>query len=535
MTQQTDVLIIGADPTGLTVAIELARRNVNVRIIEQRNQPSTRSKALVVQARTLECLDILGVAEELIQRGYTSPGIDFSADAQKPLRVNMYGLDTGFPYILILPQAQTEAILERRLNQLGVKVERNSSLTHFLETETGVCATVEYQDCSQTDIEAKYLVGADGSRSTVREGLGLPFEGSPYSWTAFLGDVHMEGHYTEGETEQHSNDRGLASIVPFDDGSHRIVTIDRKYQNQRKKRKLDLKELQESISAILEKPVVLSQPKWLSCWDSGLRLAPRYQVGRVFIAGDAAHTHSPFGGQGMNTGIQDAFNLGWKLAFAVKGELPQTLLNTYDTERYKIGEQNLRTGDFLLRSLLLRQRWLRQMRELIFRIFIPLPFVQRKVAQNLSGLGVSYDTGVGKLAGKRIPDMELMSADRERVRLYQLLRFPGYTLILFINPNQVQSTVKQIDQILNSGDEMLKVHLILNHGLPQLHDFKASTLVDYRGDFETKLGAKTGRIFLVRPDAYIAFDINVLDTSTFEKQLKQWKNAKYLSRMAVTI
>ena len=535
MLKKTDVLVVGAGPTGLTVAIELARRNVKVRIIEQQNQPSTRSKALVVHARTLEFLDILGVAEELIQRGYTSPGIDFSADTKNPLRASMYKLDTRFPYILVLPQAETEAILEHRLNQFGVEVERSSSLTHFQETETGVWATVEYQDCSQAEIEAKYLVGADGSRSTVREELGLPFEGSPYSWTAFLGDVHMEGHHSEGGTEQHSNDRGLAFIVPFDDGSHRIVTIDRKYQNQSKKRQLDLVELQESISAILEKPVYLSQPKWLSRWGSELRLAPRYQIGRVFIAGDAAHTHSPAGGQGMNTGIQDGFNLGWKLAFAVKGELPQSLLNTYDRERHQIGSQILRTSDLLLRSLLLRQRLLRQMRELIFRIFIPLPFVQRKLAENLSGLGISYQTGEGKLAGKRIPDMELMSVKRERVRLYELLRFPGYTLILFISPNQAQSQRKQIEQILENGDEMLRTHVILNNGLPQLHDFRASTLVDYRGDFETKLGAKTGRILLVRPDAYIAFDMDNLDAIAFEKQLKQWKNVKSFSRTALAV
>ncbi|MGB6297339.1 MAG: FAD-dependent oxidoreductase [Rivularia sp. (in: cyanobacteria)] len=535
MTQKTDVLVVGAGPTGLTVAIELARRNIKVRIIEQRNRPSTRSKALVIHPRTLEFLDILGVAEELIQRGYTSPGIDLGADAQNPLRANMYGLDTRFPYILILPQAETEAILEYRLNQFGVEVERNSSLTHFQETETGVCATVEYQDCSQAEIEAKYLVGADGSRSTVREELGLPFEGSPYSWTVFLGDVHMQAHQALCGIEQHSNDRGLAFIVPFDDGSHRIVTIDRKYQNQRNKRTLKLEELQESISAILEKPVYLSQPKWLSRWGSQLRLAPRYQIGRVFIAGDAAHTHSPAGGQRMNTGIQDAFNLGWKLAFAVKGELPQSLLNSYDRERYQIGKRILRTSDLLLRSLLLRQRLLRQMRELIFRIFIPLPFVQRKLAQNLSGLGVSYETGEGKLGGKRIPDIEIMSAKHERVRLYELLRFPGYTLILFINPNQAQSKRKQIEQILESSDDMLRAHVIFNNGLPQRHDFKASTLVDYRGDFETKLGAETGRILLVRPDAYVAFDIDALDVKTFKKQLKQWKNAKSFLPVAVAV
>ena len=307
MLYNTDVLIVGAGPTGLTTAIELARRNVKVRIIERRTKPSTRSKALVVHARTLEFMDILGIADEMVSRGYTSPGIDFSSNSEKPLRASMYGLDTRFPFILVLPQAETEAILERRLNDFGVEVERGHTLTNFSEKE-GILSTVECND-DTFEIRSRYLVGADGSKSIVRKTLGLPFEGSSYSWTAFLGDVWLEGHHAEGGTEQHSNDRGLAFIVPFDDGSHRIVTIDRKYQGK-DTRELEIEELQESISAILEKPVQLSKPKWLTRWGASLRQAPQYRVGRVLMGGDAVHTHSPAGGQGLNTGIQDAFNLG---------------------------------------------------------------------------------------------------------------------------------------------------------------------------------------------------------------------------------
>lgn len=526
MAQTTDVLITGAGPTGLTTAIELTRRNVSVRIIERRSQPSTRSKALVVHARTLEFMDILGVADEMVKRGYTSPGIDFSANASDPLRANMYGLDTRFPFILILPQAETEAILEHRLNELGVEVERSSELTQFAKTPDGVRSTIEAED-GLFEIESQYLVGADGANSRVRQILNLAVQGSAYDWTAFLGDVHLHGHHAEGGTEQHSNDRGLAFIVPFDDGSHRIVTIDRKYQDGPKKRDLSIEELQESISAILEKPVKLSDPVWLTRWGASLKLASQYRSGRVFLGGDAVHTHSPAGGQGLNTGVQDAFNLGWKLGLVIKGQAPASLLDTYNTERHPIGKKVLQTSDFLLRSLLLRQPVLRSLRELLFRLLIPLPPVQKKLANNLSGLGIGYDTSSGEMAGSRMPDMELMTAQHEVVRLYRdLLAFPGYTLLLFIDPDQAQNMRSTIEQIIEHESDGLRIHIVLNNGLPELHNFGVSTLVDYRGDFETRLGAETGRTLLIRPDGYVAFDLPELNTEQMTDVLQRWTSKR---------
>ena len=270
----------------------------------------------------------------------------------------------------------------------------------------------------------------------------------------------------------------------------------------------------------------MSDPKWLTRWGASLRQAPQYRVGRVLLGGDAVHTHSPAGGQGLNTGIQDAFNLGWKLALAVEGTAPESILDTYNNERHAIGQKVLRTSDLLLKSLLLRQPLLRGLRTLLFQLLIPLPPVQRNLALNLSGLGISYKTGTGELAGQRIPDMEFTNGKHELVRLYQLLQFPGYTMLLFIDPDETRQQRDKIDRLVEQADERLQVMVILNNGLPELHDFQANTLVDYRGDLETRLGAKTNRGILIRPDGYVASDLATIDPDLFAKQLETWKTEK---------
>ena len=524
MAKHANVLITGAGPTGLVLATELARRGVSCRIIEKRPTRSTRSKALAVHARTLELLDLLGLADEFVRRGYTSPGFSLSAHTRRPLRANLHQLDSAFPFVLILPQAETEALLEAHLNNLGVQVERDAELIGFKDCEDHIEAYIKGRDGEEL-VRAGYLVGADGANSLVRETLGLPFEGSKYVWHAFLGDVVMDGHVVTGGTEQYANERGLALVLPFADGSVRIITIDRAYQEGLQRRDLDLAELQESACAIMEQPVTLRDPRGLSRWGSELRQVPRYRVGRVFLAGDAAHTHSPAGGQGMNTGIQDAFNLGWKLAQVVQGRAPDALLDSYHSERHPVGKQALRASDLILRSLLVRRKPLRLARDTLFKLFIPLPSVQRTLSHNLSGVGIRYTAPpeAGALAGSRVPDIELRDADFRPVRLYELLRAPSYTLIVYTSPERVRGRGAELTRLLElAAQDEVSAHVVLDAGLPSQHELKANVLIDYKGELEQKLSAQPGEVFLLRPDAHIAFRVNSLKVEDVETNWRRW-------------
>lgn len=437
----------------------------------------------------------------------------------------MHQLDSAFPFVLILPQAETETFLEAHLSELGAAVERGVTLTHFENHEDHVEALVVDRHGRERRLEARFLVGADGANSFVRRTLGLPFEGSSYSWNAFLGDVLMDGHVVTGGTEQYSNARGLVLILPFQDGAVRIITIDRAYQQEPAKRELELAELEASTRAILGKPVTLREPRSLSRWGSELKQAPRYRVGRTFLAGDAAHTHSPAGGQGMNTGIQDAFNLGWKLAQVVQGRAPEGLLDSYEAERHPVGQRALRTSDIILRGLLVRRQPLRWLRDAIFRVFVPRRSVQRILSLGLSGIGIRYaaPASAGKSAGARVPDIELRGAEFQVVRLYELLRSPEYTLIVYLSATQVNDERPALMKLLElAAQDSVPAYVVLGAGLSKQHDLGTDVLIDYKSELEQKLSTQPGSVFLLRPDAYIAFQSDTLRTPDVTRQWRHW-------------
>jgi len=541
-----DVLIVGAGPTGLTAALELARRGIAFRLIEKNPQRSPHSKASALHARTLEILELLSarLAEAFVRIGYRSPGSNLVLGSTT-VHTDYSHLDTSYPYILFVPQTETEALLEAHLSELGHAIERGIELKALTQSPDTV--TVQLQDARGRveEIHARYVLGCDGAHSTTRHAIGLPFLGKGYPWTAFLGDVTVESTAGKNGFSQFTNERGLAILLPFQDGSTHVVTIDTAYQNSSAREDLTLDELQESVHAILPVPIRVRDPRWLTRWSAQLRQAPHYRVGRVFLAGDAAHIHSPAGGQGLNTGIQDAYNVAWKLALVLRGQAPEDLLNTYELERHPIGKQILHASDTLLNSMLKPNMLMRMGRNLAIKAHTLLPPPRHVRSESLSGLSISYRQSdrrslwlkllPGQRAprtGDRVPDLELKPALPTAemstvVRLYDLLRPAPYSLFIALTPKRFEQDQQQIMRLLESlkpyTDRTIRLYVIFEQGPETIkHALPVITLLDFKLQFHHKLRTHHGSMLLVRPDGYLALHIPKLCQEQLLTELQPW-------------
>jgi 2-polyprenyl-6-methoxyphenol hydroxylase-like FAD-dependent oxidoreductase len=335
----TQVLVVGAGPVGLTMAVELARYGVGVRIVDKGAGRSTTSKALAVWSRTLELLERCDCAQTFVAQGSKMDGMSIFSGGKRLAFIDFRKIQSRYNYPIMLPQSDSERILEDRLDALGVRVEREVELVSFTDDGAGVRATLKSVR-GEEECNVDWLVGCDGAHSVVRHALGIPFEGEtmPSAWV--LADVHMRGLPTPPtELSSYWNERGVIAIFPITEGRFRLIA------------EVDAGELPADptlaqVQAIMDQRgpggVTLTDPIWLSSFRINERKVARYRSGRAFLAGDAAHVHSPAGGQGMNTGMQDAFNLAWKLSLVCSGiaqELP--LLESYSQERSAVGEKVL--------------------------------------------------------------------------------------------------------------------------------------------------------------------------------------------------
>ncbi|GAA2891660.1 FAD-dependent monooxygenase [Nonomuraea rubra] len=414
----TDVLVVGAGPTGLMLACELAQAGVRCKVLERRTEQPNLTRAFAVHARTLELLDARGLAEDLLERGVPVRQVAPAPGATLDLRK----LRTRYPMVLIVPQSGTEHLLEARARELGVEIVRGAEVVGLRQDDRR--AVLELAG-GRTET-ASYVVGCDGAHSTVRGLVGIEFAGKQYETHILLADVRVTEPPQDALFAEASNE-GVVLMVPFGDGWFRAIAWDRLREQVPLDVPLPMEEMRDAFLRIAGTDFGMSEQRWSSRFLSERRQAARYRAGRVFLAGDSAHVHSPLGGQGMNTGIGDAMNLGWKLAAALHGRGPDGLLDSYERERHRVGAQVLTLTDAFNRLVLGRSAIRRALRNLTLRLALRYGRSRGFLAGRLTGLGIHYppaDRHAHPWTGRRMPDLRCAEG-----RLYELLRDGRHLLV----------------------------------------------------------------------------------------------------------
>ncbi|MFG2588860.1 FAD-dependent monooxygenase [Streptomyces sp. NPDC048438] len=399
------VVIAGGGPTGLWLAAELRLAGTPVTVLEARHERDPHSKALTLHPRTLEILGFRGAVEPFLAEGRRIPSGHFGGlDA----RMDFSALDTPYPFTLALPQARTEELLEERALTAGADIRRGHRVAGLTQDEDGVTLEVSGPEGPYT-LRAAYAVGCDGTRSTVREAAGIAFPGTDATTWGWLGDVVLDAP-PEGAAYAASGPEGGVMVVPMPGGNHRIVGGDPDSDGPDHPGELTLDALRAKVTRIAGTDFGMRDPSWLSRFGNATRQAASYRKGRVLLAGDAAHMHFPAGGVGLNVGLQDATNLGWKLAATLAGSAPDGLLDSYHSERHPVGTDLListRAQTALLNAYSAEGQ---DLRTLLSELIATVPEFSRSLAERLSAIGVAYPplTSGHPLAGHRAPDLELV-------------------------------------------------------------------------------------------------------------------------------
>src|SRR5579859_4150759 len=430
------VLVVGAGPTGLVLAAELLARGVRTRIVDKGDGVVLESRALGIHARTLEVFDQMGLADRFLERGHVVRRMRMYADGRPLIKLDFSRVESRFAFMLDIPQNETESLLRSRVAELGGIIEQNTELCGLTQDDQGVMATVRNGRGDVLEIRADYAVGCDGAHSRVRHELGLPFDGHAYPEDWLMADVQLEWSRAEDETHAFFRSDGRPMICfPMRDHYWRVVfplTGDR----QRQAPTLD--QIRELVDARAPERVCISNPTWLANFRSQRRSTTAYRQGRVMLAGDAVHIHSPAGGQGMNTGITDAHNLAWKLALVIRGRAAESLLDTYGEERAPVAAQVLEWTHNLVRLGTVSHPVKRALRDAIVPLASRVPVVQQRAVRRMSQQHVEYRSSSltergGRLArlrpGDRVPEMTVRTPNGS-LRLQEVLRGGRHVLVV---------------------------------------------------------------------------------------------------------
>ncbi|MDQ3638229.1 MAG: FAD-dependent monooxygenase [Actinomycetota bacterium] len=526
-----DVLVVGAGPTGLAFAYQLRRLGVSFRIIEKNPEPSTTSKAIGLQYRVSEVLTWMGLFDRFLARGVTGTGLNFYASGERILHLRLDRLDgmsgrgAFEPQSIVIPQSETEALLIEALGERGVEVERSTTFVEFTQDNDRVISRIRGADGVEELIESRYLVSCEGPHSMIRKQAGLSFAGKTYPVSYFMADVELDWAASRNDVHVWIHEDGMFSAIPMPGERRWRLFVESGKQVEEGATEVTLDLVRWLMAERTGDHITqASDPTWLSEFRISCRMVDRFSNGRVFLAGDAAHIHSPTGGQGITTGVQDAYNLAWKLDLVLRGAAPDSLLDTYAEERLPIVRRVLKTTDQTA-SVFLAHSCARQ----LFRDRVVLPLLrsrvmQKRLTRRLSQLDMNYrgtslsdhqETGLlGRArvrAGDRAPDVVFRDARTgAETSLFASL---GHSRLVALfgqgqDPAGTEDRTTRIEQLMEAlGRLGVECFLVWPESTRQPDE----GLVDIYGDFHRLYGARGEFLYLIRPDGYVGLFQRLLD------------------------
>ena len=490
---------------------QLSRFKIPFRIIDKNEGPTTQSRALVIQPRSLEIFEQMGIAERAVKQGRTFQTINYVVNGKLAQRVPLGDFGKGltqFPYLLILEQSKTEPLLIDFLRHQGHGVEWLTELASFSHSDRGVSASLKHLDKEET-IETDWLIGADGASSLVRKNLDIPFGGETYKESLFVLDCKINWPFKDDEAAIALSKDAFGLFFPMTDGRCRVSGIvSEEYAD---KDSISFDAVNRDFAKNLKMDVTLSDPQWISLYHAHHRYVAQFRKGRCFLAGDAAHVHSPAGAQGMNTGLQDAYNLAWKLALVIRGQAEETILDTYQEERLPIARRLVQTTDRLFGITVSQNPFVVFWRVHVMpRLVALIPkekHLLRFAFRLISQIGIHYRNGpISRNAsygsfprkaprpGDRLPFITFHEANK-LINIQDKVKAPTFHLLLFPG-HESEERVNSVRTIFNEYEDVVQIEPIpLTQATKNLYGV---------------LGVKNDGYYLVRPDMYVAYRSNGL-------------------------